>query len=197
MLIEPELLPLYGETVDASETATVNELIASASSAITSAAGTGILAATSTIEVLGLEERLLNLPGAPVRRVDEVLADGTLIDPSTYRVTSNGIFRAQGWACGRDLPNLRITYFHGFDEVPNDIKTLCVSMVIAGLIASREGGWDLQNGRMSSIGIDDYREAYATSGEGIEQVTPMDLPERTRNRLRKRFGGGVSVVATL
>lgn len=197
MLITPELLPLYGETVDESETATVNELIASASSAITSAAGTGIIAATSTIEVLGLEERLLNLPGAPIRRVDEVLADGTGIDPTTYRVTSNGIFRAQGWAYGRDLPTLRITYFHGFDEVPKDIQTLCASMVIAGLIASREGGWDLQNGRMSSIGIDDYREGYATSGEGIEQVTPMDLPKRTRDALRKRFGGAVAVLATL
>lgn len=197
MLITPELLPLYGETVDESETAMVNELITSASSAITSAAGTGILSTTSTIEVLGLDERLLNLPGAPIRRIDEVFADGTLVDPSTYRLTGNGIFRAQGWACGRELPSLRVTYFHGFDEVPKDIQTLCVSMVIAGLIASREGGWDLQNGRMSSIGIDDYREAYATSGEGIEQVTPMDLPERTRRRLRKRFGGGVQVLASL
>ena len=45
--------------------------------------------------------------------------------------------------------------------------------------------------------IDDYREAYATSGEGIEQVTPMDLPERTRRALRKRFGGAVAVVNSL
>lgn len=197
MLITPELLTHYGETPDESETAMVNELIGSASSAITSAAGTGIIAETSTIEVLGLDERLLNLPGAPIRRVDEVLADNTLVDPSTYRVTCNGIFRAQGWACGRDLPTLRVTYFHGYDEVPKDIQTLCASMVIAGLIAAREGGWDLQNGRMSSIGIDDYREGYATSGEGIEQVTPMDLPKRTRDALRQRFGGSVAVLATL
>lgn len=197
MLITPDLLTHYGEDLDESETAIVNELIESASSAITSAAGTGIIAQTSTVEVLGLEERLLNLPGTPIRRVDEIHADGVLVAPDTYRVTGNGIFRAQGWACGRNLPILRVTYFHGYDEVPKDVQTLCVSMVIAGLIAAREGGWDLQNGRMSSVGIDDYREAYATSGEGIEQVTPMDLPERTRTRLRKRFGGGVSVVATL
>lgn len=197
MLITPDALALYGETFEESETATVNELIASASSAITSAAGTGILAATSTVEVLGLNERLLNLPGTPVRRIDEILADGDLVDPRSYRVTANGAYRAQGWACGRDLPTLTITYFHGYDEIPRDIQTLCVSMVIAGLIASREGGWDLQNGRMSSIGVDDYREAYATSGEGIEQVTPMDLPERTRRALRKRFGGAVAVVNSL
>lgn len=197
MLIKPTDLALYGETIGESETATVNELIASASSAITSAAGTQILAGTSTIEVLGLNERMLNLPGTPIRRVDEVLADGDLIDPATYRVTTTGIYRAQGWACGRNLPSLTVTYFHGYDEIPRDIRTLCVSMVIAGLIASREGGWDLQNGRMSSMGIDDYREAYATSGEGIEQVTPMDLPERTRQALRKRFSGGVAVVNSL
>ncbi|GAA1513784.1 hypothetical protein [Brevibacterium permense] len=197
MLIQPTALALYGETFEDSETATVNELIESASSAITSAAGTGILAETSAIEVLGLNERLLNLPGAPIRRVDEIRADGELIDPNTYRVASNGVYRAQGWACGAALPTLRITYFHGFDVTPKDIQTLCASMVIAGLIASREGGWDLQNGRMSSMGVDDYREAYATSGEGVEQVTPMDLPERTRKALRKRFGGSVAVVNSL
>lgn len=197
MLITPDALALYGETFEESETATVNELIASASSAITSAAGVGILAATSTIEVLGVNERLLNLPGAPVRRIDEVLADGDIVDPDSYRVTTAGAYRARGWACGRDLPTLKVTYFHGYDEIPRDIQTLCASMVIAGLIASREGGWDLQNGRMSSIGVDDYREAYATSGEGIEQVTPMDLPERTRKALRKRFSGAVAVVNSL
>lgn len=197
MLITPDKIALYGETFDESETATVNELIASASSAITAAAGVGILVGTSTIEVLGMNERLLNLPGAPVRRIDEILVDGELVDPDSYRATSVGAYRARGWACGRDLPTLTITYFHGYDETPRDIQTLCVSMVIAGLIATREGGWDLQNGRMSSIGVDDYRESYATSGEGIEQVTPMDLPERTRKALRKRFGGSVAVVNSL
>lgn len=197
MLITPDALALYGETFEDSETATVNELIASASSAITSAAGTGILAETSTVEVLGLNERMLNLPGTPIRRIDEILADGELVDPGSYKSTTSGAYRARGWACGRDLPTLTVTYFHGYDEVPRDIRTLCVSMVIAGLIASREGGWDLQNGRMSSIGVDDYRESYATSGEGIEQVTPMDLPERTRKALRKRFGGAVAVVNSL
>lgn len=197
MLITSDLLKHYGEDLDESETEMVNELIGSASSAITSAAGTGIIAETSTVEVLGLEERLLNLPGTPIRRVEEIHADDVLVDPDSYRVTGNGIFRAQGWACGRDLPILRVTYFHGLDEVPKDIQTLCASMVIAGLIAAREGGWDLQNGRMSSIGIDDYREGYATSGEGIEQVTPMDLPKRTRDALRQRFGGAVAVLATL
>ena len=197
MLIEPEALALYGEPVDESETAMVNELIASASSAITSAAGTKIIAGTSTIEVLGINERMLNLPGTPIRRIDEVLADGEPVDKNSYKVTATGAYRAYGWACGYDLPTLTVTYFHGYDEIPRDIQTLCASMVIAGLIAAREGGWGLQNGNMSSFGIDDYRESYATSGEGIEQVTPMDLPERTRKALRKRFGGAVAVVNSI
>lgn len=197
MLIAPEILTHYGETPEPAEAATVSELIASASSAITSAAGAPIIAATSTISVLGVGEQLLNLPGAPVRRVDEVLVDGQLLEHTAYRVTNTGIYRPGGWACGRVLPTLTITYFHGLDEVPPDVQSLCASMVIAGLNASREGGWDLQNGRMSSIGIDDYREAYATSGEGIEQVTPMDLPARTRRALKARFGGSVAVVNSL
>lgn len=197
MLIAPEILPHYGETPEPDEAATVSELIASASSAITSAAGAPIVAATSTITVLGLGEQLLNLPGAPVRRVDEVLVDGKLLEPTAYRVTNTGIYRPEGWACGRVLPTITITYFHGLDEVPRDVQSLCASMVIAGLIASREGGWELQNGRVSSIGIDDYREGYATSGEGIEQVTPMDLPARTRKALKARFGGSVAVVNSL
>ena len=194
MLIDAAILSEYGETPEEDEATRVQTLIRSASEAITSAAGTSILAATSTIEVLGLPERMLNLPG-PIRRVDEILADGDLVAADSYKVTASGIYRPSGWGCGKDLPVLRITYFHGYDDVPADIQQLCAAMVIAGLYAAREGGWELQNGRTSSIGIDDYRESYATSGEGIEQVTPMDLPERTRAALRKRFGGSVHVVS--
>lgn len=196
MLIEPSMLAIFNVVPEPGEAATVDHLIASASSAITSAAGVPIIAATSTIEVLGMNEQFLNLPGAPVRRIDEVRLEGVVLDASTYKRDSTGIYRAQGWACGRDLPIVEVTYFHGFDEVPADIQTLCASMVIAGLYAAREGGWELQNGRTSSIAIDDYREGLATSGEGLEQVTPMDLPERARKSLRARFGGSAVVVNT-
>ena len=113
-----------------------------------------------------------------------------------HAAASGRLHRPGGWGGGRQRPETTIDYPHGLPEGPADIVALAAAMVIAGALAARDGGWELQNGRVSSIGIDDYREGYATSGEGMEQVTPMSLPERTRLWLASRFGGGARVLRT-
>lgn len=199
MLISPDDLSTFDATLDVqdNEMPRINRLIESASEAITTAAGCPIVKTRSTITLLGGRERLLNLPGTPIREVHSVLIDGVELPTGKYRVASAGIYHPGGWAHNRELPEITIDYTHGFDTVPADIAALAASMVIAGLIAAREGGWELHNGNISSIRIDDYQESRATSGEGVESVTPMSLPDRTRQWLSTRFGGGAVVQGSL
>lgn len=197
MLITASDVTALGIELEDGDEQIVERLIESASSAITAAAGCPIVESTSTVRVLGLPERLLGLPGVPVTSVTAVYVDGELLPDTRYRVAAAGVYRPEGWQQTPLPPVVDITYVHGLKSVPADIVTLCASMVAAGLNAIRAGDFELQNGRISSTSIDDFREAYATSGEGIEQVTPMDLPARTRAALRARFGGSATVVSTL
>lgn len=196
MLISPELLQVYGVNLSEREPAVIEQLIRSASSAITDAAGAPILRRTSTVVVLGTDERLLDLPGLPISEVHEVRVDGELLPAHQWRLATSGVYRAAGWACGRQLPEITVTYTHGLPEVPEDIAQLAVAMVKAGLKALDEDGWDLQTGARTYVRIDDYGEGYHT-GADFEQVTPMTLPARTREWLAKRFGGGATVVRRL
>lgn len=197
MLITVDDVKAYGNTIEQAEELTVERLIRSASSAITDAAKCPILERESTITLLGLDERLMNLPGLPIRAVHSVEVDGEPMDSSEYRVASAGLYRPGKWGCGRDLPNITVTYSHGLPAVPEDIVGLAAAMVMAGLNEIRDGGWELNNGKVSSFDIDDYRERYATTGESVEMVTPMSLPKRTRDWLATRFGNGAHVVGSI
>lgn len=197
MLITKDDVLAYGNEIEDDEVATVEMLIRSASSAITDAAQCPIVERTSTVRLLGLDERLLNLPGLPIVEVHKVTVDGELMDPSEYRLASAGLYRPSKWGCGRTLPEVEVTYRHGLPEVPADIAGLAVAMVMAGLHEIRDGGWELNNGKVSSVDIDDFRERFATTGESVEMVTPMALPDRTRKWLAARFGNGAQVVGTL
>lgn len=197
MLITLEDLADHGVTVEPADQPRALRLIESASTAITDAAGSPIIERESTIVILGGNERILDLPGLPIREVHEVHVDGILLLPAEYRVAGAGLYRPGGWARGRLIPEITVRYTHGLPTVPADIVSLAAAMVGAGLNEANDGGWELQNGRLSSIGIDDYREGYATTGESVEQVTPMSLPKRTREWLAGRFGAGARVLRTL
>ncbi|MCQ9367956.1 hypothetical protein NQ036_06820 [Brevibacterium sp. 91QC2O2] len=199
MLISVDALADYGQEIDPDDKrtmATATRMIKAATAAITSAAGAPILARESTVVVLGMDERILDLPGLPIRSASTVLMDGTPV--TDWKLAASGLYRPAGWAdASGAVTEVQVTYQHGLDEVPADIEALCASMVIAGILAAEDDGWELQNGSRSSIRIDDYQESNATSGEGVEQVTPMSLPERTRKWLASQFGGGARVLRTL
>lgn len=195
MLIQPSDLVAFGVQPDDHADVLIATMIESASSAITDAAGCPILKRTSTIVVLGVNERILDLPGLPIREVHNVTCDGVPV--TDFKIATSGLYRARGWATSRDLPEVEITYTHGYDTVPADIKSLCAAMTIAGINAVSDQAFELLNGARSSIAIDDYRESFATTGEGLEQVTPMSLPQRTRAWLSERFGSGARVLRTL
>lgn len=163
-------------------------LISSASSAVTDAAQSPILETRSTVDVTAMPAKILRLPGLPISEIHSVTVDGVAV--TGWVQIEAGVYLAEGWSrCG--LERVTVDYTHGLKAVPADIKDLVARMVIAALIAAEDGadGLALSNGRVSSLAIDDYKEAYAT-GEDVEAVTEMSLPKRTRDWLAARFGAG-------
>lgn len=183
----------YGVTVAAGESAAVDRFISAASAAVIDAAGSPILSTRRTVVLTTMTERTtLDLPGAPISAVHTVSIDGVAV--TDCKRLGEGLWRAAGWACGEPV-EVEVDYTVGLLEVPADIKDLVCRMVVAALLAHRDGleGLALTNGGTSSVGVDDYREAFATGDDAPE--TEMALPERVRKRLRQRFGGGAKSVS--
>ena len=168
--------------------ALASRLISSASAAVIDAAQSPILETRSTVEVTAMPAKILRLPGLPISEVHSVTVDGVAV--TGWVQIEAGVHLAEGWS-RNGLERVTVDYTHGLRSVPEDIKDLVVRMVLAGLIAAEDGadGLALSNGRISSLAVDDYKEAYATGAE-VEAVTEMSLPERTRDWLAARFGAG-------
>lgn len=191
-LIQQGDLEQYGVTVAAGEATAVAGFISSASDAVIDAAGVPILSARRTVSFSVLTDRqTIPLPGAPVSAVYSVSIDGVSV--TDWKRLGESLWRLKGWCSGEPVV-VEVDYTSGLPSVPADIKDLVCRLVIAALLAHRDGldALAASNGGVSSVGVDDYREAYAT-GDDVP-VFEMDLPERTRRRLRSRFGGSAAVV---
>ena len=159
-----------------------------ASAAIREAAGSAISQQTSTITVPAPSGRLLPLP-SPVASVASVSIDGTPV--TDYALLTEGLWRRQGWGCG-PAP-VTVTLTHGLAEVPADIVDLAVQLATAWLAHTESGGGSTAG--VTSVRIDDAAETYDAESAG--QVSPVFIPEITRQSLAARFGGGPVVVETL
>jgi hypothetical protein len=90
----------------------------------------------------GTGTRSLLLPETPVGEVTSVLVNDEEVDADDYLVTDAGSLRrvkwngqsVSAWTYGwpRGQMNIAVTYSHGFDEVPRDLRMLAT--VIAGRI---------------------------------------------------------------
>ena len=159
-----------------------------ASASVRDAACVAISRETSTVEVEGGRANLLRLPG-PIISVASVSIDGTAV--TDYEKLSYGLWRHCGW--GISPKPVVVTYTHGLTEVPDDIVDLTVDLALAWLAHRAEGGGSTAG--LKSVRIDDAAESYTDESAG--QVSPVFIPEVTRNWLARRFGGGVEVVETL
>lgn len=184
-LISKADLVQYGADIDL-DAPRVEMMIQIASEAVIEAAGSPIAQTRSVVDIPAMPSRVLRLPGLPVTEVHSVSIGGLAVTGWT-RITA-GLYLPRGWST-YGIETVTVDYTHGLPFVPADIKDLVARMTIAGLLAAQDGAdaLALNNGRLSSFAIDDYREAYATGAE-VEAVTEMTLPERTRERLAKRFG---------
>lgn len=160
-----------------------------ASGLVRDAAGVPISLATATVIVNAGPGNLLELPG-PIREVDTVDLDGFDLDAGAYLVQPNGLWRDCGW--GRRPVPVTVTYTFGITKVPADIIELTCQVAIAWLKHIAEGGGSTAG--LKYVAVDDAREGYTDEASG--QVTPVFIPELTRDQLRERFGGGVTVVQT-
>lgn len=164
--------------------------LAVASAAIRDAAGVAISEETSTVSVTGGRGNILGLPG-PVTAVASVSLDGCALPATAYEVLPNGLWRYCGW--GHCPVPVTVTYTHGLTDVPDDIVDLTCQLAVAWLLHQAGGGGSTAG--LTSARLDDAAETY--SAESAGQVSPVYIPDVTRNWLARRFGGGVEVVSTL
>lgn len=177
--------------VDTTDGVRVASLLASVSAAVRDAAGCTITSVTATVGGLqGSREQWFDIPGWAIRSVDEVLLNG--VEVTDYRFIGGKLWRQSGWQPGRAPSEVEITYTQGLDNAPADIVKLVCTLVAAGLHEASEGMGETRG--LTSTRVDDYAESYARGEDEVVDLT--ELPERTKESLAKRFGGGVAVIGT-
>lgn len=159
--------------------------LAVASAAIREAADAVISEATSTLTLRARHETFLPLPG-PITAVASVTLGGAAV--TAHEIDGDGLYLGSGWGRG----DIVVTFTHGLPEVPADIVDLTCNLAKAWLDHATEGGGSTAG--LSSVRLDDAAESYTDEHAG--QVSPVFIPEITRNWLRARFGGGAAVVGT-
>lgn len=180
--------------------AEVDTLLAEASAMVREAAGVPIAQTTSTIDLTGwLHEPWLRLPGPPIRSVASVAISGTTV--TDWRLSDGRLWRANGWSDDTGPATVTVTMTHGLAAVPEDIVGLVCAMVAAGIKARREAddgtGLAARDPAVQSIRLDDYSETFATGEDAaVTSPTAMSLPQRTRDALRTRFGGGLAALTS-
>ncbi|NDK31185.1 hypothetical protein [Nesterenkonia haasae] len=171
--------------IDTSNEALINSLIAAVSSGIREAAGVPISKVQSTVELYGRNSQFLEIPGGPLLSVDEVLSEG---EPVTdYKIRDGRLWRKASWGTIED--DITVTFTHGWDPVPADVVKLGINLVAAGLNeATSEGGLASRRGLVSKqMSLDDYseQESYVRGEDEVIDLT--EIPDRTREWLRRRF----------
>lgn len=175
--------------------------LAVASSLVRDAAGCAISGVTSTVQVTGTSGALLTLPG-PVTAVSSVSITAptvigypacttTLVD---FIALPNGLWRHCGWSLwGAPVTSVTVTYTHGLTTIPVDLVDFTCTLAKAWLDHQSEGGGSTAG--LSSVRIDDAAEAYTAEAAG--QLSPVFIPDATRQWLGRRFGSSVAVVEML
>jgi hypothetical protein len=185
-LATPEDVAKLG--VDTSDTELVAFLLDSVSSAVRDAAGGPITSMTSTVTYPGTREQFLPLVGSPIRSVDRVVLDGRDLPDDDWLLRDTRLWRAQGWI--GQHKNVDVTYTFGLDTVPADIVKLVATLVAAGINEAADGVASKRN--LAYMRIDDYQEGYLQGDNEVVDLT--EIPQRTKDALRKRFSAGAAYV---
>lgn len=182
---------LLARSIDVPDGVDVNTVLRAASAAIRDAAGAAITRVETALDLPGTTEQWLLVPLQPLHAVTAVTIDGRAV--SDVKLIGGALWRQRGWQWSQYEPAVvSMTVDAGLDAAPEDIIDLCCSLAAASF-AAIEDGYDPQRG-LSSFSIDDYREGYTRGDE--EVINPMDLPRRTREWLRGRFGMTAHVMGT-
>lgn len=180
---------LQARQIEIAGGADVGQLLDAASSAIRDAAGSAISRSQTTVRLLGTREQWLAVPLQPAHAVTDVTVGGASVE---FLFTGDRLWRADGWQSTAAPQMVEMTIDAGYDPVPADVVDLCCSLVAAQLAATDDGYDPKRN--LASLRIDDYSEGYFKGEDEI--VNPLELPTRTREWLRGRFGGSAHVIET-
>lgn len=185
---------LSARGIATTDTTGVAAFLAAATAAVRDAAGCPISKETSTVTLSTEASRRLELPSRPVHSVASVTLDGESLTVGTdVFLRGSALWREIPWQRQGAIPGeVVVTFTHGLDAIPEDIVDLVCSLV-AGALASKDAGYEAHTG-VQYEASDDYRVGYLSGDDAAASV--MDLPERTKRSLRKRFGSQVLVAGS-
>lgn len=186
---------LSARGIPTTDTAGVAALLAAAQAAVRDAAGCAISKETSTVTLSTEASNRLELPSRPVHSVAAVSLDGEALTVGTdVLLRGSALWLVDGpWQRRGAVPGeVVVTFTHGLETVPADIVDLVCSLVAGGL-AAKAAGYEAHTG-VQYESTDDYRVGYLTGDDAVASV--MELPERTKRSLRKRFGSQVLVAGS-
>jgi hypothetical protein len=134
----------------------------------------------------------LFLPELPVTKVSAVVEAGeALVEGEHYEVGQHGILYRVGayWAAGIGM--VRVTYTHGYAEIPADIVAVCARAAArayqAGLRAAELAGVP----GVTSTQLGDYSVSYGAesgaAGEGVLGVSAPPLLLRSEKEILNRY----------
>lgn len=129
-------------------------------SVLAEAHGQQIVAGSST-EVLQPWSGLIWLPQRPVTAVTEVAVDGEVVDPSRYRFTRGAhgrpalLVARRGGADVAWRSEVTVTYDHGWDPVPGQVRAAVATMVAQ--VLGLDGG-PARSQRQTGPFMDAYRD---------------------------------------
>ena len=162
--------------------ATADLALASASAVIRSWTRQTITRVTDDVVSLRvLDECELVLPQRPVVSVSQVRVNSLVLQD--WVLSGDRLLRTGGW---RRLPGtttypdpglVEVTYTHGWDEIPDDVRMVCLDL--ASTTVTNPSG-------LRSVSIDDYSRTFAS-----ETLGSGSLSEAHRSLLtayRRRFG---------
>lgn len=159
--------------------------------------------ADETVELSG-GERVLRLPQYPlvvdgghlltvVEVADFSGVEWTAIEDRDYSRLGNELTRGYPWQAPTRLmgwpwnrpqgvwaPKVRVTYSHGYDEVPDDIVDVVLDLATMNLT---------NPGNLREVAIDDYRQVFAS-----ETIGGARLSKSHKEDLRSYRRGAFSVV---
>ncbi|WP_053625786.1 hypothetical protein [Streptomyces sp. WM6349] len=131
-----------------------------------------------------LSESELVLPQRPVHSVSQVRVNSLVLQD--WVLSGDRLLRTGGW---RRLPGtttypdpglVEVTYTHGYDEVPDEVRAVCLDL--ASMTVTNPGGL-----RESERAIDDWRQrdvyASETLGSGVLSAAHREMLAGYRRRI--------------
>jgi hypothetical protein len=170
------------------EKARADVLLNQASGLARDATGQTIDKAEGVLTLPGQADRRLRLPQRPVLSVKSVTLEGQALDASSYHLEGSTLVRdeyvsttgrpeygAGGW--GAPSETLVIEYAHGFDPIPETVKTVVLEAVArvwvnpGNVLSEIHGGEQVQYGpdrglRLTKDEVTDLKRALRVSSGG-------------------------------